>query len=544
MGQPKTFRTLSPSDFSFYGFDDLSTAVEDALRDVGIRGGPLETSVVDDVIFVPSMKLSSTHLGPGRTAFEGSLVTRDGQGIDFAQARRRTLRWGPLVRGRVVEHAVEQTPIVPGRTLDEEVVYLGWLLEHYGHFLSESLCRTWLLDEIDPKVKVVFHRKKDFTPSGTRLRILEMFGIPLERIIFLEEPTLLRRVIVPEPLHELHWSIHERSPRKFRQVAAQILTGVSPSEQPVYLSRRLLPSSLRQIVGELELEEMLRENGFLIAYPETMSFSDQVRLFNQHTDIFASAGSAAYTMLFSLNRPALHFLTAEIPRQDYFLLPAVTGAAAAYCNGLSRGGRPSIKTTPLLANLPTLGGYLEAHGFLKKRLRASLATRVPKLAEEFDEAWFCATVRDIPHGERLSPDIEHEALSRADASWPLSWVLAHYQTFQDVSRVDELVRQFIELVGAEHHVGRLARYHNDVKSKAPRVVRKCGPEVSEKLITVLSDRFHVVMPRGDGDSETPRPDRRWREGYRNQHESQRGRRPPVEPAPSPLVGTRCRARPR
>lgn len=92
MGQPKTFRTLSPSDFSFYGFDDLTTAVEDALRDVGIRGGPLETAVVDDVTFVPSMKLSSTHLGPGRTAFEGSLVTRDGQGIDFAQARRRTLR--------------------------------------------------------------------------------------------------------------------------------------------------------------------------------------------------------------------------------------------------------------------------------------------------------------------------------------------------------------------------------------------------------------------------------------------------------------------
>jgi capsular polysaccharide biosynthesis protein len=492
MAPPQSFRALQPSDFSFHGFEHLTAELEETFRDIGIRGDPLASQVVEDAIFVPTTKVPAVDYGPGRSKFVGSLVTRDGQGVDFAQARRRTLRWGPIVRGGPVEQVVERATVPPRREVDEEVVYLGWLTSHFGHFLSESLSRTWFLDEVDPSVKVVFHRKKGYAPSGNIEQILAAFGIPPERLLLLDEPTLLRRVIVPEPAHELHWLIHERAPRRFRQVAERIADGVLPSEQPVYLSRRLLPGHSRQIVGEFEFEEVLRENGFRIAYPETMSFRDQVKLFNQHTDIFTSAGSAAYSVMFSLNQPTLHFTTAEIPRQDYFLLPAVVGAAASYCNCFNRGGRPAIKTTPLLAELPRLVEYLDMRGFLKRRLRASLAaTHTSRLQIEFDEAWFCAMVRDVPIGEVLPADTEEEALTRARASWPLTWVLAHYRTMRDSTQVDGLVRQFIDLVCAEHDVSRLARYHDDIESMAPRVVRKCGPDVAARLTSALSERFLV-----------------------------------------------------
>lgn len=235
----------------------------------------------------------------------------------------------------------ESVDIAPVDELKGEVVYLGWFFTHFGHFLMESLTRTWFLDQVDPSVKVVFHRKTGAEPAGITSTILAAFGIPPERIVFLERPTRLRRVIVPEPLYELSYGAHEWMPRPFREVAARIVGDSSRLDQPVYLSRRLLPSGRRQIVGEFELEEALRENGFRIAHPETMTFSDQVRLVNQHSQILTSAGSASYNVFFALNEPTLHFMTAGIPREDYFLSPAVAGAPSSYCNCLGLGGRPS-----------------------------------------------------------------------------------------------------------------------------------------------------------------------------------------------------------
>jgi capsular polysaccharide biosynthesis protein len=496
MASPDTFRPLSPQDFSFFGFEDMAEELEETFQDIGIRSGPLAAATVENAIFIPSVKVPVVDRGPGRTSYEGSLVTHDGQPIDFAQARRRTLRWGPLIRGAVVDEVIQQVEVAPEHEVAEEVIYLGWLFAHFGHFLTESLSRTWFLDEVDPSVKVIFHRKRDFTGSSTTQRILEAFGVPQDRILYLEEPTLLRRVIVPEPLHELHWSVHERMPRRFKQIATQLTGDLRPSDQPVYLSRRLLSSYQRQIVGEFEFEEILRENGFQIAYPETMSIDDQIRLVNQHTHVFSSAGSAAYNILFALHHPTIHFLTADIPRQDYFLLPIVSGADATYCNGFGRGGRPSIKTTPLLADIPRLVKYLDAAGFLKKRLRADLAACGHGMQATFDESWFIATVRDLSRLETLSPELEREAMACARSSWPLSLMLARYYSGLDTSRVKALIHQFADLASAESDVSRLATYHSAVENASGRILRNfkdMDPATFKRLIAILSSRFLIEL---------------------------------------------------
>jgi hypothetical protein len=489
------FRPLAPSDFSFHAFDDLMADVEQTFGDIGIRGGPLQTCVVEDAVFVPAAKVEATERGPGRTSVEGSLVTRDGQPIDFAQARRRTLRWGPLVRGALTEQLAEQVMVEPEREIDEEVIYLGWYFSHFGHFMSESLTRTWFLEEVAPSIKVVFHKKEIITLSGTTGRILEAFGVPKERILFLDTPTLLRRVIVPEPIHELHWSVHERMPEQYRQIASKIVADGRPSEQPVYLSRRLLPSQQRQIVGEFDLEEVLRENGFLIAYPETMAFEDQVRLVNQHTDIFTSAGSAAYNVLFARNGPRFHFLTSGIPRQDYFLIPTVAGASAAYINCFGLGNRPLIKkSTPLYLDMPTTLTYLDGVGFLKKRLRASLVGRGRGMQDAFDELWLFAILKDELATKNVSPEIEEEAASRSRSSWPLSLLLAQHYGSQNDSRFETMVLQFVDLASAETDVSRLAGFKGALVRTATRIDKyrkQLTPDTRARLIEVLADRFLI-----------------------------------------------------
>jgi hypothetical protein len=507
MPSADAFRPLTSSDFTFHGFDDLMVTVDQTLQGVGIRSGAPRVSVVENAVFVPGAKVPSGDSDTGGYVHEGGILTQDGEVVTLAQTHRSGTRWGDRVLGGHVDAAA----IAPERVIDDEVVYLGWYFKRFGHFLMESLARTWILSDIDPSVKVVFHTKLPSIASGQNpmspvtQRILDLFGIPPDRIIFPQEPTRLRRVIVPESLHALSAESHAWLPRRYREVAQSIAGDAAPSAQPVYLSRRLLPSHLRQIVGEFELEEVLRENGFAIAYPETMAFEDQVRVVNRHTDIFTTAGSAVYNVLFAFNRPRLHLLTSGVPRADFFLTPAVAETPTTYCNVLGRGGRAALNKTPTIVEFASFADYLDSRGFLKKRLRASLASQDRTLGERFDEAWCYTMVQDVAAGETLAPDIERDALTLAASSWPLSLILAQYYHRQNDSRVDELAGQFADLAAEELDTGRLATFREDMESAATEILLGCSPDVAARMMAVLCDRFLI-----DG-AEVRRRAKKWAE---------------------------------
>jgi len=246
------------SDFFLFGFDDQTAKLQRNVQRVEIRSGMPGVSIVENSIYTPM----------DQTA----LLRRD--------------------RGALAGGGSSPVQSAPSITIDEEVVYLGWLFNHYGHFLMQSLSRVWFLSELEPSIKVVFHH-----PSATwaRLaawtqRMLTAFGVQPDRILTLEAPTRLRRLIVPESLFEPRSvaddqtvRVHEAMAGPYQAIAARIADGVKPSAQPLYLSRRRLPSSQRQMIGEDQLEELLQQNGFRIAYPEQMQFEEQVRLINSHT---------------------------------------------------------------------------------------------------------------------------------------------------------------------------------------------------------------------------------------------------------------------
>jgi hypothetical protein len=491
---PEAARRLTPAQFSFTGFEGLMPAVAEAVGELTIRGGDPAATVVENAVYLPAAKIPALDRTPGRFAHEGGLVTRDGEPVQAAQSQRHGTRWGTRTLGDVSRVGA----VAPQAEIAEEVIYLGWYFRKYGHFLTETLSRTWFLDQADPTTKVVFHTMREARPEGITARILTEFGLPPERILIPEVPTRLRRVIVPEPLYELATSGHEWMPRPFREVAARVVGDVQPSEQPLYLSRRLLPSHLRQLIGEFELEEVLRENGVHIAYPETLPFAEQVRLVNQHRHLLTSAGSAAYNALFARHPPTLHLLTAGLPRQDYFLLPAVLAAPAAFCNCLRDGGRPAITKTPLLVETPPLISHLAEHGLLRKRLRADLTAANPLPRQQFDEAWLYAMVRDARQGQALPADLEAEAMTHAATSWPLSLVLARYFADREPNRVDALARQFTSLAAAEADVARLAHYHDAVTGMATRIAKACRPGTAAAFRAVLATRFLTELPTPPG----------------------------------------------
>jgi hypothetical protein len=457
------------SDFFFFGFDDQMARVQQNMQRVEIRNGKPSVAIFDDYLYVP---------------------------MDQSGLRRRE-------RELLAQGGVAPTSKDPVIAIDEEVIYLGWLFNHYGHFLMQSLARVWFLAELEPSTRVVFHYPSAAWPrlAEWTQRMLSAFGITPDRILILNTPARLRRLIVPEPLFEPRSvsddqtvRVHEAMAKPYQDVASRIAAGVKPSAQPVYLSRRLLPSSQRLMIGEDQLEELLRQTGFRIAYPEKMSFEDQVRLINGHADIFSNAGSAAQNVLFALHKPSLHLLTNGADfSPDYFMHNTLVGAPTSFINALGtsdRGNFPRArKVTPHLVDLPTCVAYLHHRGYLANADVPGPTSRTGNHQAPYDEAWFYGYVRSVGHRSKLPESFEEDALTLASRSWPVSIALARHYTQREPTRVDGLARQFVTLVALEQDPDRLRRYQREVEEMAPVIARRCSSTTAVDLREVLNTRF-------------------------------------------------------
>jgi hypothetical protein len=506
-------RPLDPGDFTFHGFGELRRDELHKIQRLSIRSNPPSVSVVDRAIFIPN----GYHASAIHPKFSGGVVTPDGQPIETAQTERKG--------GKRIGAPVETVMVTPKSELGEDVIFLGMLFNHFGRVLLESLARVWYLNEVEPSVKVLFNSANSAQAAHASWvsKLLTAFGIPPERIHALDEPTRLRRAIVPEPLFKQFYSAHVDMARPFREVAARLASDVSPSEQPLYLSRRRLTSRQRPVVGEAELEELLRENGFAIAYPETMTIEDQIRLINSHTNIFSSLGSAAHSILFALSKPRLHLLTSRdaIPA-NYYLCSMLASAPTTFVNCLGSGGRvspnderrnrraasvekpdwkPGQQSVPQLIEMDRAIAYLDQEGFLKKRSRTSAGGQIDDgdLRRRYDEAWMYARLRKAPsHPGSLPADLESEAVTLAAESWPVCLMLTlRHARAKDRARTTALATQLMALVAAETDESRLAYYRQDVHGMANRITRTCDRETAERLKSILADRFPGETPDGD-----------------------------------------------
>lgn len=512
-------RTLDAGDFSFYRFGELRREELRKILRLGIRNDVPAVTVADGAHFIPG----GFDPGPEQPKFDGGLVYSDGRPIEAALTHRKG--------GKRVGGLYQTVSVAPEQDVDEPIIYLGLLYNHYGRLLLESLSRAWYLRQADPALKVVFHSANAAQTGFATwvLALLEAFGVPESRMLKLNTPARLSRAIVPESLFEQMYAAHPEVVRPFRDVAARFAGDVQPTDQPLYLSRRLLSSRQRPIVGEVELEELLASNGFRIAHPETMTIDEQVRLINGHRNIFSSLGSAAHTVLFALHRPRLHLLANrdDIPA-NYFLCSALAEAPTTFVNCLGAGGRPSPndervarrelarsgqereqpaglaeagpQAMPQMIDLAAVADYLREIGLLATPGRGTDPSAVP-LQARFDEAWLYARVRKATSKVSALPeDIKREAREVSRHSWPVSLMLArYYARMRDDARTDEMVNQWADLITSEEDALRLRHYRGDAVSTASRVARNCRPETNQRFSSILRDRFeHAKLLSREG----------------------------------------------
>jgi FkbM family methyltransferase len=175
----------------------------------------------------------------------------------------------------------------------------GVLWMHFGHFLVESASRLWALEGLEEKIDgILFVPKRPRKGSeviGFQHDFARLMDAPAP-LVCLDRAERVERLIVPGQGFGLG-SLIEGTPEFRAAVAARFGRDVAAEgPEKLYISRSGLPAGRGNLIGEAELEEHLRAEGYTIYHPEKHDLIHQVATYKAAQRVIAAEGSALHLL--------------------------------------------------------------------------------------------------------------------------------------------------------------------------------------------------------------------------------------------------------
>lgn len=189
--------------------------------------------------------------------------------------------YGPVHQSAALAPATER--------IDREVLFGGYLQDHFGHFLLESLARLWFARERS-ELPIVWIGSTQY--RRWQIEILDLLGVG-NPPIFISKPTSIQRLVVPKSGYVVQ--------TRFEPWHARFL-GVFPAApmtagKKIWLSRAKLPETYGNVIGQAEIEGRLPALGWRIFHPQDFSIVDQLRCIADAERIAGIAGSAFHSVV-------------------------------------------------------------------------------------------------------------------------------------------------------------------------------------------------------------------------------------------------------
>lgn len=255
----------------------------------------LKVQQVPEGLILPVRRIPDPCIEP---VYEGGVIDAQGH---FVAGSIRITKENPGYIAVVRGYEARSEEILHSR---EEVIFGGMALDHFGHFLVESMSRLWfVLHNKDHGQKIIFisNGKPGFWMEG----FLELLGIARERYVILDRPTRFASVIVPEE------SVHSWGhffTEEYRQIYAQLRERVEPStHKKIYLTH----SAYGGIVccNEKYFEDYFAAKGFLVVSPEKYSLPEQIALLKGADEVACMVSTLSHLILFAKPHTKLIMLT-------------------------------------------------------------------------------------------------------------------------------------------------------------------------------------------------------------------------------------------
>ena len=318
---PADALAITADDFSFLGYSSNPKRYFDSRpRPFRFIQSPPALTEYDDVIYAPSTRTWKP--------FDGCLYDAAGARIDASVIHRNHDDLALTSEPATYAGRAADLPRHDGAAL-----YLGYFNWHYGHFLLETLSYWWALVEQHPDVdRYLIHLPDKAVLDKPYVQAcLAAVGIDRSQLLHFDAPTRLTHVIVPNASFQLNSHVYRSYRTLMNRLAAGLGAGdAPPTDQPLYISRRLLAQGNSLYKGEQQLEEYLAARGVLIAHPQQLPFRDQVHLFNRHKTILGIIGSGMHNIVLALEPKRMVYLTPDVYKPNAFLVDRCFAADSTY----------------------------------------------------------------------------------------------------------------------------------------------------------------------------------------------------------------------
>jgi len=233
----------------------------------------------------------------------------------------------------------EALPPLSGTYLQLDSTFIG----HFGHVLTEQMSHLWAWDAIlerfpDTRVILTLPPRKNELPSFL-VQLLAAFGIGPDRVVTLrgnqsvEVETLLTCTPAFENPYYVDLGMTAVWDRLHEHLRRQPDHADGPTAERIFITRP--PGTKRAATNAPAIERFFRRRGFLLVRPETLSWSQQARLFSEAKVIAGYGGSGMFTMMFNPDARIIIVTSDAYTARNEYLFASARGNEIHYFFGTS-----------------------------------------------------------------------------------------------------------------------------------------------------------------------------------------------------------------
>lgn len=187
--------------------------------------------------------------------------------------------------------------------LDEDVIYLGYINNHWGHFLLDSVNRLYYAisyqKEHKCRLAYIVNENCSYRMIPNIRRFFELAGINPEEILFINRLTRAKRIFLPEQSYCIDSYYSQEFLDLFDRVAnAADTESIAPADR-VYYTRGLFGKARETECGEEIFVDLFQKNGFEIVSPERMTLDQQIALIRGSNLLAMEIGTIPHNLLFA-----------------------------------------------------------------------------------------------------------------------------------------------------------------------------------------------------------------------------------------------------
>ena len=201
---------------------------------------------------------------------------------------------------------------------DKSVVYCGYFIKHWGHFLVDVVNRLWYRPDNTDAYVFIVNENQDISIGGNYKRFFELLGIS-DKIIFINKPTKFKKVEVAQAAYSRNEYFTKEYKKIFDDVveaALQLNVNLTSCEK-IFLSRSNLKKAKNSEINIKEIDKFFKANDFTILHPQDMSLDEMIFYINKSSICAAISGTLPHNMLFAKDKSTLIVVEKNIVNNEF-----------------------------------------------------------------------------------------------------------------------------------------------------------------------------------------------------------------------------------